>query len=123
MLIIDTQDEEEESKSVQEGSLDVSQTESATVSTYCKACLHADPSLLLLGEDGSVGWCYHLQELKETSGGEELDANGDEEVEPAPSTAPVVPVNHQVMMEVSERPPTQLLDGGSEDMDLVGYSI
>ena len=34
-------------------------------------------------------------------------------------TNPLVPSDHQLMAELSDVPPAQLMDGGSEDMDMV----
>lgn len=34
-------------------------------------------------------------------------------------SCPLVPPDHKVVPEVSDMPPDQLLDGGSEDMELV----
>lgn len=52
-------------------------------------------------------------------GSEELDIMGDDDVGAGPQA---IPSNHQLITELSELPPAQLLDGGSEDMELVSYN-
>lgn len=46
---------------------------------------------------------------------EDVDILGTDEPESA------VTADHRTMMELSDVPPAQLLDGGSEDMDMVGF--
>lgn len=48
---------------------------------------------------------------------DELDIIGGGGLDPVPQA--MVPSDHQLMAELSDVPPAQLLDGGSEDMDLV----
>lgn len=44
---------------------------------------------------------------------EDVDIMGTED------SNPIIQLDHQLMTELSDVPPAQLLDGGSEDMDVV----
>lgn len=52
------------------------------------------------------------------SGGDDLEDSTELESEPIATSS-----DHQLMAELSDVPPAELLDGGgSEDMEMVGYS-
>ena len=52
-------------------------------------------------------------------GSDDLDVVGTEELDPAP----LIGSDHSFMAEISDVPPVQLLDEGSEDMVMVSHTM